>query len=99
MMRQASQPPCYGLQEVVYSPDGTMLATDDGCANDSVLVWDPRSGQQAAVLSGQTRLGADDLTFSRDGKTLFAGSSVGGVDRWDIGAATVTATFAEPSTG
>jgi WD40 repeat protein len=76
-----------------------MLATDDGCANDSVLVWDPRSGQQTAVLSGQTRLGADDLAFSRDSKTLFAGSSVGGVDRWDIGAATVTATFAEPGTG
>jgi hypothetical protein len=51
------------------------------------------------VLSGQTRLGADDLAFSRDSKTLFAGSSVGGVDRWDIGAATVTATFAEPGTG
>jgi hypothetical protein len=30
---------------------------------------------------------------------LFAGSSVGSVDRWDIGAATVTATFAEPGTG
>ena len=90
---------CYGLQEVVYSPDSTMLATDDGCANNSVLVWDPRSGQQTAVLSGQTRLGAHDLAFSRDSKTLFAGSSVGGIDRWDIGAATVTATFAEPSTG
>lgn len=90
---------CYGLQEVVYSPDGTMLATDDGCANDSVLVWDPQSGQQTAVLSGQTRLGEDDLAFSRDSKMLFAGSSVGGVDRWDIGAATVTATFAEPSSG
>jgi WD40 repeat protein len=61
------------ITDLVFSPDGALLAT--GCHNEEdrkVKLWDVASGQQVAcrVLPG---MGPLCLTFSRDGRGLIAG--------------------------
>jgi WD40 repeat protein len=46
---------CYGGDAATFSPDGKMLATADGCANDSAFLWDTNTGRHVAALTGRQR--------------------------------------------
>jgi WD40 repeat protein len=63
-----------------YSPDGRAVAS---AANNTVVIWNPRSGRPRQVLAvpgGQVQA----VTFSAGGRTLYT-SSVGGlVLAWDL---------------
>ena len=64
------------VQDIAYSPDGTLLATSHWYNADpgEVKVWDTKTGKLVASLPVKTKeVGVLDLTFSPDGKIL-AGS-------------------------
>ena len=69
------------VASVAYAPDGraVMTAGDDG----RVIVWDPATGTEAAVLPGPAGH-VEDAKVSPDGSTLYT-SAVGGVVlAWDL---------------
>jgi WD40 repeat protein len=94
-LRDAMLSPAHGrgVTDMVFSPDGALLAT--GCHNEEdrkVKLWDVASGQQVAsrVLPG---MGPLCLTFTRDGRGLIAGCDAH-VCRFEIGGREVCATMA-----
>jgi WD40 repeat protein len=72
------------------SPDGKTLASGD--FEETVHVYDIVSGQHI----GRFAVRASSLVFSHDGKTLFAGSSDGWVDRFGVANLPRPAAPAEP---
>ena len=62
---------------VAFSPDGRLLATG---GNEWLAIWDPATGDQVAKARDQF---ISDLTFSRDGRTLFA-SDLDGLSIWAV---------------
>ena len=83
-----------GVQSLVYSPDGKMLASGGGYRDDLVQLWDATTGEHKTILRGHTKT-VSSVAYSPDGKTFASGSTDGTVRFWDAitGAhkATVTA--------
>ncbi len=71
--------------EVVYSPDGSVLAAGDvGWADEfSVRLWDPISGELRQTLSGHTK-DVSALAFTPDGQVLASGDWDGFTRLWDV---------------
>ena len=69
------------VASAVYAPNGATVMTvgDDG----RVIVWDPRSGTQQAVLSGPGGH-VQDAQVSPDGSTLYTAGIGGVVLAWDL---------------
>jgi WD40 repeat protein len=65
---------------VAYSPDGQTLAT--GAADQTVRLWDPRTGQTRVTLKGHTG-GINSVVFAPDGQTVVTGSLDSTVRLWD----------------
>jgi DNA-binding SARP family transcriptional activator/WD40 repeat protein/energy-coupling factor transporter ATP-binding protein EcfA2 len=78
--RRAAGPNSGSVASLAYSQDGRSVAT---AANDTVIVWDPRSATPREVLSvpGGQVLGT---TFSAGGQTLYTSSVEGLVLEWDL---------------
>src|SRR5207253_1345622 len=76
-----------GVARVSYSPDGKYLASVT--EGKSAQLWDAATGQEVADLKGDL-LRFHCVTFSRDGRFLFAGGgdwNQGGVSQvlvWDV---------------
>jgi WD40 repeat protein len=69
------------------SPDGKLLVTaefDQTEQRNVLRVWDMSSESDEPVATLDDPLGSSDVTFSRDGKLLAAGSSNGTVDVWSV---------------
>ncbi|MFN8418025.1 MAG: WD40 repeat domain-containing protein [Anaerolineae bacterium] len=74
---------------LVFSPDGAMLASVSGVVQGDVLytsdnslrLWDVRTGKQIAVLEGEDHLYS--VAISPDGKLIATGSSNGIIQLWD----------------
>ncbi len=64
---------------VAFSPDGTRLAT--ASEDNTLQLWDPRTGERVAVLSGFTD--RQSVAFSPDGTRLASGSSDGTIRLWN----------------
>jgi WD40 repeat protein len=72
--------------DLLYSPDGAMLVTNDG---DRVRLWDTATGAERLTIQLAENDGqAENLRFSTDGKTLlFLGSNSDKVHLVDVAAA------------
>jgi WD40 repeat protein len=67
---------------VSFNPDGTLLAMST--REDSVSVWNFRSGRQLPpALYGHTQ-SVSSVAFRRDGKVLASGSADGDIRLWDV---------------
>jgi WD40 repeat protein/tRNA A-37 threonylcarbamoyl transferase component Bud32 len=70
------------IDVLVYSPDGTRLATGSNYPDDTVRLWDAATGAALAVLKGhKNRVTA--LAFSPDGRRLASGSTDHTLCLWD----------------
>lgn len=66
---------------VAFGPDGLWLAS--GGADNSIKIWDVRSGRELRSLNGHTGW-VKALAISRDGKWLASGSNDRTVRVWDV---------------
>lgn len=69
------------IKSVVYSPDGTMLAS--ASADGSVKLWNSTTGKQIKTLT-QNENGLTRVVFSPDGKILAFVSNNNTVRLWDV---------------
>jgi WD40 repeat protein len=69
------------LEEVVFSPDGKILASADR-DEKALVVWDARTAKQ---LSMKLPALYGTPCFSADGKLLVTGASQPGIGIWDVG--------------
>jgi WD40 repeat protein len=77
------------VNSVSFSPDGTRLAS--GSHDQTVRLWDARSGVELATLKGHTSW-VESVRFSPDGTRLVSGDGDGMIKLWDAhsGAALLT---------
>ena len=68
------------VSAVVFSPDGTTLATTS--ADGTARLWDARTGRHRATLTGHTSA-VNAVAFSPDGTTLATSSSDDSARLWD----------------
>jgi WD40 repeat protein len=83
--RRSWQGPDQWVDRLCFSPDGKLLAT--AARDGGVRVWDPEKGKHVLSLpelrTNYTNL--DDLTFSPDGRLLFASTPAkGGLWVWKV---------------
>lgn len=70
-----------GLYDVVYSPDGRLIATA-GADNEPVRVWNAETGEEMVVIELQGNL-TWALAFSPDSSRLAIGTWQAGAQVWD----------------
>lgn len=70
-----------GVQDAVFSPDGSLLAT--ASADDTGQLWDVASARQVVTLSGH-RGDVQGIAFSPDGKMLATASGDSTVRLWGV---------------
>jgi hypothetical protein len=71
------------VESVAWSPDGTILASGGGVDDNTVILWDTRTGERLRTLEGH--IGEVDVVeWSPDGTILASGSSDSSVILWDI---------------
>jgi WD40 repeat protein len=73
--------PQIGLQDVEFSPDGSLLVT--GSHDGTIGVWQPRSGRPVRLLDDGGK-DVRDLAFSPDGTLLAAAGGDGATRVWTV---------------
>jgi WD40 repeat protein len=69
-----------GVYSVAFSPDGNQIVS--GSSDQSVKVWDAKTGKQLRELQGHTD-DVNSVAFSPDGKQIVSGSVDKSVQVWD----------------
>ena len=84
--------PTGGVNSVVWSPDGKMIASagDD----HTIYLWDPDTGKEIRHWDGH-KLAITSLAFSPDGKTLASGGRDKAVILWDPAGGQQLRTFSD----
>jgi hypothetical protein len=67
---------------VAYSPDGSMILSGGGDGDQTIRIWDAKTGHQEPELRGHDS-GVTSLAFSPDGSMLASGSWDSTVRLWD----------------
>jgi WD40 repeat protein/tRNA A-37 threonylcarbamoyl transferase component Bud32 len=70
------------VNAVSYSPDGTRLASASGWPDNTVKVWDARSGAEIATLRGHPQR-VTSVAYSPDGTRLASAAGDSTVRLWD----------------
>jgi WD40 repeat protein len=70
-----------GADAIVYSPDGTMLAT--GGSDGTIRLWDAADGKERRRIIASKK-GIRSIAFSPDGNKLAAGSDEDSLRLWDV---------------
>jgi WD40 repeat protein len=78
-----SLPHPFSVRQVVYSPDGRLLATST-TGDKLIRLWDASTGALLAELTGNQGGGAYSLAFSPDGKILAGSDPTGDVGLWHV---------------
>jgi RNA polymerase sigma factor (sigma-70 family) len=78
LLRQFGERDC---NEILFSPDGKVLATSCWW-HCTVVLWDTTTGKHLATLTHEEHLWP--LAFSADGKTLISGDDKGTIRFWDV---------------
>jgi WD40 repeat protein len=69
------------VHSVVFSPDGTLLAT--GAEDGSARIWEADTGKELHILRDEA-IEVPCVAFSPDGKTLASGHLTHGIRLWDV---------------
>jgi len=69
-MVQSNTPLGYGVRDLAFSPDGSLLATASNVTNGPVRVWEVPSGKPAGDLGGGHESYPNLVRFSCDGRFL-----------------------------
>ncbi len=81
-----------GVNQVVFSPDGTRIAT--ASEDKTARVWDAATGQELFTLSGHTDI-VSCVAFSPDGTRLVTGSWDQTAKVWEMAAGRESLTFSD----
>jgi WD40 repeat protein len=71
------------LHCVAVSPDGKMVASGEEFSDNTILLWDPSTGQVLHKLKGHKGQAVHALSFSPDGKMLASSGHDGKILVWD----------------
>jgi WD40 repeat protein len=86
-----------GIYPVVFSPDGTTVATSDGSPANSAYLYNAATGQLIATLTDPNSLAVADLAYTPDGGTLITADGNGNIYLWNLGTRQVAATLTMPN--
>lgn len=75
--------PSEGVHSVAISPDGQTLVTGSGLEQNTIKLWNVRTGTEVSTLKGHTDT-VFSLAFSPDGQTLYSGSLDGTIQVWQV---------------
>ena len=78
------------VNQLVFSPDGTLLAAHTLYA--PIRLWDVTTGQSLKDLTQKAKMWGI-LTFSKDGKTLVCQKQSGEIELWDVTTKTLRTTL------
>ena len=86
------------IQSVVFSPDGSTVASGDAWGDSTVRLWDARSGELKRKLEPDTKHGfrggdVNSVAFSPDGVTLASGSDDRTISLWNARTGEITYTL------
>ncbi len=93
-LQKTLQGPKDRVSQLVFSPDGTLLAAD--AIDGPLRLWDITTGRTPKILTQDAKLWGV-LTFSKDGKTLACQSQSGKIELWDVATKTLRTTLGEDS--
>ncbi len=93
-LQKTLQGPKDRVSQLVFSPDGTLLAAD--AIDGPLRLWDITTGRTPKILTQDAKLWGI-LTFSKNGKTLACQSQSGKIELWDVATKTLRTTLGEDS--
>lgn len=73
--------PSEGVYAVALSPDGQTLVTGSGLEENTIKVWNVRTGELVGTLKGHSKP-VLSLVISPDGRTIYSGSLDGTIKVW-----------------
>lgn len=79
-------------EQLVFSPDGSLLAASASYLEDDALLWNVKTGEQTVFSVGPGSFGAYRLAFNPDG-SLLAAATADEVRLWDINSLQVAASL------
>lgn len=75
--------PSEGVYAVTLSPDGQTALTGSGLEQNTIKLWNARTGAEVRTLTGHTDT-IFSLAISPDGQTLYSGSLDGTIKVWQV---------------
>ena len=86
------------IHSIVYSPDGTTIATAGARGDNTVYLWNATTGKQKGILERHTG-SVNSVVYSPDGNTIATASSDTTVRLWDALSGKHKATLTEHAQG